>query len=537
MYCTGKTKLLESVVAQARKQQQKVLVIDRRVQLGYGLCLRFGLPYITEVPKSKDPQLGYGLCIDSLHPLSQAQFNPDDWFNSIVIVDEVEQVLWHGLNSSTCKNRRVEILQCLKSSIQNVLGNRGQLYVADADSSDIALDYLITLSGIDIQPYIISNNWQKEGDAAWNIYNYTGKTPKKLVKDLETHIRDGGKPLVCLSAQKLSSKWGTQNLEAYFRAQFPALKILRLDSESLSDPNDNAYNCITDLDRVLRNYDLVLASPCLETGSSIELQNHFTSVWAIAQGVQSDNAVRQTLARLRCNVPRHLWCASYSYQKIGNGSTSIPALITSGHRLTQLNIRLLQQSDLISWDIDTNFQAESLLCWAKMAVRYNASTINYRESILSALKAEGHTILDSKEAPITVNSQPIESPSLVEVISEIRQHNYDSECKMNAYSPLLTQLQYHALKKRIVKTIAQRHSIRKYELQQRYSLPVTSALVALDDYNWYQKIRLHYFLTLGRPFLADRDAKVAKKIISQGNGSLFLPDFNSSQLGAIVGIM
>ena len=534
---TGKTKLLESIVAQARKQRQKVLVIGHRVQLVRALCLRFDLPYITEVPKSNDTQLGYGLCIDSLHPLSQAKFNPDEWFNSIVIIDEVEQVLWHGLNSTTCKDRRVEILQCLKVVMQNVLGNRGQVYVADADLSDIALDYLITLSGIGIQPYIISNDWQRDRDAAWNVYNYTGKTPKKLVKNLETHIREGGKPLVCLSAQKLSSQWGTQNLEAYFRQQFPDLKILRLDSESLSDPHDDAYNCITNLDRVLGNYDIVLASPCLETGISIELQNHFTSVWAIAQGVQSDNAVRQTLARLRCNVPRHLWCASYSYQKISNGSTSIPALITSGHRLTQLNIRLLQQSDLISWDdLDTGFQAESLLCWAKMAVRYNASTINYRESILSALKAEGHTILDSKEAPITV-TQSIESPSLVEVIRKIRQHNYDSECLAIANSRLLTQSQYYTLKKRIVKTIAERHSIKKYELQQRYSLPVTSALVILDNNNWYQKIRLHYFLTLGRPFLADRDAKVAQKFISQGNGSLFLPDFNSSQLGAIVGIM
>ena len=534
---TGKTKLLEKVVAEAQKKQQKVLVIGHRVQLVRALCLRFGLPYVTEARKNNDLELGYGLCIDSLHPLSQAQFNPDEWLDSIVIIDEVEQVLWHGLNSTTCKERRVEILQCLKVVMQNVLSDRGQVYVADADLSDIALDYLITLASIDIQPYIISNDWQRDGDAAWDVYSYTGKTPKKLVKNLETHIREGGKPLVCLSAQKLSSKWGTQNLEAYFRQQFPNLKILRLDSESLADPSSNAYNCITNLDRVLRNYDIVLASPCLETGISIELQNHFTSVWAIAQGVQSDNAVRQTLARLRCNVPRHLWCASYSFQKIGNGSTSIPALITSGHRLTQLNIRLLQQSDLMSWDdLDTGFQAESLLCWAKMAVRYNASTINYRESILSALKAEGHNILDSKEAPIAVNVRSIDSPSLVEIISEIKQHNYERECHAIAQAPILTQLQYHALKKRIVKTITERHSIRKYELQQRYQIPVTSELVILDDNNWYQKIRLHYFLTIGRPFLADRDAIVAQKLISQ-NGSLFLPDFNNSQLGAIVGIL
>jgi hypothetical protein len=60
-------------------------------------------------------------------------------------------------------------------------------------------------------------------------------------------------------------------------------------------------------------------------------------------------------------------------------------------------------------------------------------------------------------------------------------------------------------------------------------------LVSLDDEGWYQKIRLHYFLTIGRPYLADRDTKAAHKLIQLGDGSLFLPDFNSSQLGAIVG--
>jgi hypothetical protein len=535
---TGKTKLLESVVSNALAKKQKVLVIGHRIQLVKALCLRFGLPYVTEVREDNNGKLGYGLCIDSLHPHSLARFNPDDWLNSLVIIDEVEQVLWHGLNSSTCRDRRVEILQCLKGLLQNVLGSQGQVYIADADLSDLAFDYLISLADTCLQPYIIANEWQREGDTAWDIYHYAGKTPKKLVKDLETHLREGGKPLVCLSAQKIGSKWGTQTLEAYFKAKFPDYKILRLDSESLVDPHHPAYDCITNLDRILRNYDLVLASPCLETGISIELQNHFTSVWAIAQGIQSDNAVRQTLARLRCNVPRYLWCASYSFQKIGNGSTSIPSLITSGHNLTQLNIRLLQQSDLANWDeVDTSFQAESLLCWAKMAVRYNASTINYRESILAALKEEGHTILDSSEVKNLAVNTIIESSSLVDVISEIRQANYDTECQAIAGSALLTEKQYQTLKKRVVKTITERHSIRKYELQQRYHLPVTSTLVTLDNAGWYQKIRLHYFLTIGRRFLADRDTKVAQKLIAQGNGSLFFPDFNSSQLGVIVGIM
>ena len=540
---TGKTRLLESIVLKAKQSQKKILVIGHRVQLVQALCQRFGIKYVTEMGKNSESLItGYGLCIDSLHPNSQAQFDPEDWSDAIVIIDEVEQVIWHGLNSSTCKDNRVAILKCLKTLMQKVLNDRGQVYLADADLSDITIDYLIALSGINLQPYIIQNDWKPDRELSWQIYNYSDSTPKRLVKDLEKHISEGGKPFVCLSAQKLTSQWGTRNLEAYFQQKFPQAKILRIDSESLADPHHPAYGCINKLDRTLANYDLVLASPSIETGVSIELEDRFTSVWVIAQGIQGENSVRQTLGRVRANVPRHIWCAGYGFNKIGNGSTSIPGLLTSGHRLTQLNIRLLQQSDFASIDdIDTGFQAESLLCWAKMAVRFNAAMINYRESILAALREEGHQIIEAVASTKPKSEQQSkkkkEASSFIEAITEVKEQNYLAECEAIANASPLSNKEYQILKKRLVKTNTQRRRLRKYELQQRYYLPVTPSLVALDDDGWYQKIRLHYFLTVGRAYLIDRDAKVARKLIEQGNGSLFLPDFNGSQLGATVGTM
>ena len=532
---TGKTQLLTKVVTRAIALKQKVLVIGHRVQLVRELCQRFGLNYVTKGDPSRSG-LGYGLCIDSLHSFSQAKFDPDEWKDSLVIIDEVEQVLWHALNSATCKERRVEILKSFKTLIQNVVASQGQLYIADADLSDISLDYLISLSGLNVKPYIVHNSWQNNCASSWQVYNYSGKSPNKLVSNLEAHIQQGGKPLVCLSAQKLTSKWGTQTLEAYLRQKFPQKKILRIDSESLADPQHPAYNCITKLEPVLKQYDIVLASPSIETGISIE-SKHFTSVWAIAQGIQAENAVRQTLSRLRHNVPRHLWCAKFSFNKIGNGSTSIPALLSSNQRFTQLNIRLLQQTDFTYFDdLDTGFQAESLLCWAKMAVRFNAGAINYRDSILGGLKAEGHQIIDAAKykQPTRIESN---DNCLVAAITEISTQNYLAECSAVACCSDLSTRQYQSLKKKLIKSLGDRRRLRKYEIQQRYFLPVTPELVSLDDDGWYQKIRLHYFLSVGRPYLADRDTIVARKLIQQGNGSLFLPDFNQSQLGAIVGTL
>ncbi len=534
---TGKTKFLEGVVAEALERGQWVLVLGHRVRLVEALCQRFGLNYVTEIKDSQqDSLLGYGLCVDSLHPNSQAQFNAHDWFDGVVIIDEVEQVLWHALNSSTCSSNRVAILKSLKTLMQNVLGGSGQVFVTDADLSDLALDYLIALGGVEIEPVVIENTWQPGIEEAWQVYHYPESKPKRLLKDLEKHIAEGGKPFVFLSAQKLKSQWGTSNLESYLQKQFPQKKILRLDSESLLEPSHPASNCITKLNQVLPHYDIVLASPVIETGISIDLQGHFTSVWAIAQGVQAENSVRQSLGRIRENIPRYLWVAPYGFNQVGNGSTSIPTLLSSGQRLTQLNVRLLQQSDFASLDdLDTGFQAESLMCWAKMAVRFNAGMVQYRETILRALQAEGHHLQEAP--PSVVNKTNSPTNSLTEAITEVRDRNYEAECQGIAFAKDISDHTYNTLKKQLIKTPTQRRSQRKHELKLRYGIPVTTQLVIRDDGGWYQKIRLHYFLTVGKEHLAERDRLAAQRLINSGEGSIFLPDFNRSQLGATIGTM
>ncbi|MDJ0511197.1 MAG: DUF3854 domain-containing protein [Crocosphaera sp.] len=539
---TGKTEYLSKIVKQAIANQQKVLVIGHRIKLVEQLCQRFGLPYITEISQATvNTYSGYGLCIDSLHENSQAKFHVSEWENALVIIDEVEQVIWHTLNSETCTNNRVAILRCFKTLMQTIMAGQGKILVADADLTDVSLEYLITLSGLDIKPFIIKNYWQSHHLDTWQAYHYPEKNPRRFVKELVQHIRQGEKPFVCLSAQKLTSKWGTQTLESYLQKQFPHARILRIDSQSLSDPNHEAYQCIPKLNQVLGNYDIVLSSPAIETGISIEITDHFTSVWCLAQGVQTPTSVVQSLGRIRDNIPRYLWLAAYGFNKVGNGATAIPNLLTSGHRLTHLNIRLLQQSDLESLDdLDIVFQAESLLCWGKMAVRVNAQMINYRETIINMIQAANHLVKLPLKNRINKNNNKSLSKNknkLIETIEQVRQNNYQLDCEKVAQAEDLSEQEYQTLKKSLVKTVKERRKLRKYDLKHRYYIPITPQLAALDNEGWYHKLRIHYFLTKGRNYLADRDALVVKKLINQGEGSVFLPDFNNCQFGAIIGTM
>jgi hypothetical protein len=239
--------------------------------------------------------------------------------------------------------------------------------LSDADLSDVSIDYIRSLAGYDLKPWVVCNNWKPE--QGWAISNYGGNNPSQLVADLAKHIEQGGIPFVCVSGQKKKSQWGSQNLEAHLQKQFPDKRILRIDRESIADPEHPAYGCMAHLNELLPQYDIVLASPSVETGVSIDC-NHFTSVWGIFQGVQACDSVRQALARVRANVPRYVWIRNTGFSRVANGSTSIKALLASQHKLAQANVNLLIQAGFTD-DVDTDFQPEALHCWAKKAALVN----------------------------------------------------------------------------------------------------------------------------------------------------------------------
>jgi hypothetical protein len=127
------------------------------------------------------------------------------------------------------------------------------------DVSDCDLDYVLSLAGeIKVKPFVILNNFQPQ---AGNCYSYEGSNPKDLIAALDKAISEGGHHLLCCSAQKAKSKWGTQALEERFRRKFPHLQILRIDSESVADPSHPAYSCIAHLNEILTKYNLVIALP------------------------------------------------------------------------------------------------------------------------------------------------------------------------------------------------------------------------------------------------------------------------------------
>ena len=554
---TGKTQALTNLVSQSLSTgDRRVLIITHRIQLGRAICASLGINYIDETRDSAEGKLfGYGLCIDSLHPLSQAKFNPEDWEGAIVIIDECEQVIWHALNSSTCRENRVAILQTLQELIHNVLTSGGLVVTQDADLSDYSIDYLIAIAGIPISPWVVINEWQPKRGR--DVTFFATSNPASVYVQMEQILSqevtscdiessaeccpiEPYRPriMVVEDSQKVTGKWSCRNLETQLQRRFPNQRILRIDSESVAEPNHPAYGCIEQLNAQIQNYDIIIASPTIGTGVSINIRGYFTAVFGIFKGAVAVNDALQALARVRDeNVPWFVWTQQFGFGKIGNGSASYRAIIKSQQKVIKTNIKLLHGVD---FDIDFAHDPVHLRTWALMAARINAGMWNYREAILEGLKAEGHRITLCREnqlhreikviqmqqlaahncqdwdllEQLTKQAQELEEEldhleTVANCLSDeakvIREENKVAEASGVANAENITLSEYLKLKDKRAKTKLELEKQRKYQLWDTYGVPVTPELKLRDDDGWLPKISLHYYLSYDPEFVRLRD--------------------------------
>ncbi|MEY3334018.1 MAG: hypothetical protein RLZZ176_2321, partial [Cyanobacteriota bacterium] len=505
---TGKTEALKPLIDKLVSKDYSVYLLSHRIQLCQALCTRLTVPYVDDVINGKaDRSQGFGVVVDSLHGQGKGQFNVENdayllTNKYVVILDEIEQVLWHLLNSSTeVKEHRTEVIK----QLQLLLLNADKIVCLDADLTDVSLDFVQSAANCKYDDIFIINNEYKEG--GYKIFNHEETTPINWLRDLLAAIENGDKTLIASDSQKIKGRFSTQNIESIIIKKFPLLSelILRIDSETIADPEHPAYGCITKINDIIKQYSIVLISPSVGTGISIDVRNHFDSVWGCFQGVQSENAVRQQLMRLRDNVPRHLWIAPNGLSWQGDKNVGF---------------------EILEDGINTNDSA--LNCYAKMACRINNEMSDYREIILKNLVSEGNTIS---------NQCDDDDEIIKEEITTTRDENYldhlDETAAINIDD--LDDQRYEKLSNQKTKTKTDRQRQRKYSIKKRYQIDVTPDLILKDDDGYYPQLRLHYFLTLGFDNVSEKDQAPAKKM--RENQSVFLPDFNKSQRSATVNLL
>ncbi|MBW4422743.1 MAG: hypothetical protein KME13_26790 [Myxacorys californica WJT36-NPBG1] len=72
-------------------------------------------------------------------------------------------------------------------------------------------------------------------------------------------------------------------------------------------------------------------------------------------------------------------------------------------------------------------------------------------------------------------------------------------------------------------------------MQQRYGVEVTPELVEKDDNKWHSGIRLHYYATVGRPYLKQRDQRAVSAFLKDGGA--WIPSINRASLGTAIAVL
>lgn len=169
---TGKTQWIGDLLEPELAKGRSVSIITHRIQLARELARRIGVFHISEVKTSPTgAHLGYSLCVDSLHPKSQAQFNPEAWENAIVEIDECDQVFWHLLNSQTCQKNRVAIVQAFEILLRTVSESEGTIILSDADLSRVSIEYVQKLTENRLPLWLMTNSFCPQSDRKLFAYD------------------------------------------------------------------------------------------------------------------------------------------------------------------------------------------------------------------------------------------------------------------------------------------------------------------------------------------------------------------------------
>ena len=568
---TGKTTALQSIVEQAKNNNQPVLLITHRIILGRFLCDKIGIKWgfdhqewsieADEVPITYPLAItpSLGLCVDSIWKLK-----PEDWRGAILILDEVEQSLWHLLNSNTCKQKRVKILRIFQQLISTVLTTGGLIIAQDADLSDVSLEYLQTLSGIKLTPWVVVNEWKPA--KGWDTTFYDSPNPTPLIHQLELDLIAGRRCYVTTDSR--CGRYSCETIERYLRERLQKLRrefpeTLVVSSHTTNTPGHPAVDLIAAINQKITDYDTVFVTPSLGTGISIDVQ-HFDRVYGIFQGVIPDSEARQALARVRDNVPRVIWCAKRGIGLIGSGSTNYRLLSHWYQENQKENLALLSPLHKIDVDLPLVYDPIHLRTWAKLSARVNASIRLYRQSLQDGLIADGHYIQmrsnevqnnilrDLRLAFFATEPSDLENRKrlIVEIvkvqkdwaqsrqkakeikrkIKDIKQQNQLAAANSVATAKDIDYVEYEQLLTKHCLSNAERHQVSKYILRQRYGIVVTPQLKLQDEKGYYGQLLIHYYLTHESEYFHVKDQQEWSQQLLWGEGKVFLPDLRTYTL-------
>jgi len=499
---TGKTKWINEII----QGVEKVLAGGHRITLMRNLSERLGLDYKGDIDKANGDfitgsayTLRIGCCVDSLLSFDPAKFAGCD-----LVLDEVVQVVRHLLTSSTCAKdgKRPALL----ARFHELIRVARRVIVADADLNNDTLNYLKGLREEDANLFLIRNDYQPEPYAARFLQcaDRSAITADLLqaVGGLET-----GKVLFVTTDSKMTSFVLTKLIQQ----QYPEKRVLVVNSKTSGGDAEQAFAKIPDSE--LTQYDVIICSPSVATGVSIESHGVVAAVYGIFLGVSSTDAdMSQALARVREPVPRVIWSAKRGCNFNLVSHSSNPFEVNQNLRdLTTTTISLIRcnlREDLVTgWDWETD---PHIRLYCQLAAEQNQSMTYLRDALLVRLRYEGHSV--------TVEDQE-SNPAMKLLLKQTKEELKQMEAEELVGAADLTYQEVLALEQKESITPEETLEVAKFHFKEFYALDLLTVEDALQDNQGRWRGKILALESLLYPGLAiERTVKGIEKQALWGQG-------------------
>ena len=376
---------------------------------------------------------GFIVCADSSYIGGSGELQPDQCRGAVLFIDEADALLRHCLMAGTAiQGKRCEVL----TNLANCVAAADQVVLAGAHIDETTLRAFETMRGA--PAFLIQSTFKPAAGCEVTLHRKEERLLQE-VRNLATHH----KPFLFHTGSKqVSSRFGPAAIARFIRKWWPDARILELTSNTIRDPQHPASKAINDPQRLLA-FDVVLASPVLETGFSIEdPDQHFSAVVGHTNGHTLPTAFVQSLGRLRSNVPRHIWCG-HSGARIGNGAPNAAEVerlqLEHAQRITMLH---LHEADAAS--ASSNF----VHWWSQLAAAQNWAGMHYRFAVATLLEREGYCVERLDELDV--------GKDLLDALSDERDAVVSEDTAAVAAAPAVSAEQLAELEERKRLTLEQR---------------------------------------------------------------------------------
>ena len=377
-----------------------VLMIGNRTVLLKQSAKRLGITHIQGLRgkgyRAIQNTREIALCLDSLDKIDIDSIPP----NSLIILDEGDAILKHGVEGGTLKARQEEILGRLEKIINKVLSDGGWVLIAEDDITDLPIDTLKDLTGNRYPVDLTVNRFQA---SHWDVSIGDG-SKSGVTKRVVDCLSAGERLIVPTSAQIYG-----EELDLIIQREFEGTKrIVRLDSktvETLPALVDDPKAWLKDA-----GVDLLIFTSTAESGFNISIDAFDRMIAYFASAGTREHI--QFLERYRLDVNREIFCRKFSNFGDGTGRSLLPANILKDWKLLTRQTAMVNRVEK-SLEEDANLNpelsqrlerfkspSEQQEIWNQVAANFKARTNGASAAMLerltTALIDRGHDVTPTK---------------------------------------------------------------------------------------------------------------------------------------------